>query len=98
MSILSISILRLLCYNMGKKPKKEDSVGKSGLLIVFLMMFCCALPVILIAIGLGAIGAVIQSNLLLILAGIVIVVGIGYSIYRGRCRTCAKKSIDKKKE
>lgn len=76
---------------MGKKPKKEDGMGKSGLLIIFLMMLCCALPVILISVGLGTIGVAIQSNLLLILAGIVIVVGIGYSIYRKCCSTSGKK-------
>ena len=80
---------------MKEKLKKEATMGKFTLGVAFLMVLCCALPVILVAIGLGAIGAAIQSNLLIILAGLVLVCGIGYAIYRKRCKACSKKPREK---
>jgi len=64
---------------------------KPIIIVAFFMVLCCGLPLLLVAGGLGAIGIFIQSNLFLIIAGTVLVVGIGYTIYRGHCKTSDKK-------
>ena len=74
-----------------EESKREDTMGKSVLALVFLMALCCGLPIILVAVGLGAVGALIQSNIPFILAGVVIIIGVGYAIWRRRCGTCNVK-------
>jgi len=71
-------------------------MGKSTFIVALLMVACCALPIILVAGGLGVIGVFIQSNFLIILAVLALIVGGGFLYYQKCCNTHNKKSGDNK--